>query len=138
MSAVAGLPMVVPLDEPADLDMVGGKTVSLTRLRSAGLPVPDGFTVTTAGYRAFVAVHGLQEQILHGPTERIATLFASHPMPDSVAAPIRAAYAAMGAPAVVVRSSATAEDLPELSFAGQQDSFVDVRGAEAVLDAVRR
>ncbi|MGH8966094.1 MAG: PEP/pyruvate-binding domain-containing protein, partial [Actinomycetes bacterium] len=65
-------------------------------------------------------------------------LFAAHEVPEEIAEPIRAAYRALGGPAVAVRSSATAEDLPGASFAGQQDTFLDVNGADAVLDAVRR
>jgi rifampicin phosphotransferase len=136
---------VLELDEAgADLATVGGKGASLATLRRAGLPVPPGFHVTTAAYRRFVAHHGLAEQILDsadGSSEGaadIAALFAAHDVPDEIAAPIRAAYAALGSPAVAVRSSATAEDLPGASFAGQQDTFLDVRGANAVVDAVRR
>jgi phosphohistidine swiveling domain-containing protein len=135
---------VLALDETcADLATVGGKGASLATLRRAGLPVPPGFHVTTAAYRRFVAHHGLQEGILDAAgtadgAARIAALFAAHDVPDEIAAPIRAAYAALGSPAVAVRSSATAEDLPGASFAGQQDTFLDVRGADGVVDAVRR
>jgi phosphohistidine swiveling domain-containing protein len=135
---------VLALDEPgADLATVGGKGASLATLRRARLPVPPGFHVTTAAYRRFVAYDGLQERILaaaaivDGAAE-IAALFAAHEVPDEIATPIRAAYTALGAPAVAVRSSATAEDLPGASFAGQQDTFLDVRGTDAVVDAVRR
>jgi phosphohistidine swiveling domain-containing protein len=135
---------VLALDETcAALATVGGKGASLATLRRAGLPVPPGFHVTTAAYRRFVAHHGLQEGILDAAgtvdgAARIAALFAAHDVPDEIAAPIRRAYAALGSPAVAVRSSATAEDLPGASFAGQQDTFLDVQGADAVVDAVRR
>lgn len=125
-------------DAAADLTTVGGKGESLARLTRAGLPVPPGFHVTTAAYRAFVAKHGLQERIVAGDEAAVAELFAAHEIPEDIAAPIRAAYAALGAPAVAVRSSATAEDLPGASFAGQQDTFLDISGDAAVLDAVRR
>jgi pyruvate,water dikinase len=134
---------VLALDETgADLATVGGKGASLATLRRAGLPVPPGFHVTTAAYRRFVADHELQDRIVAaattGDSAAIAALFAAHEVPDEIAAPIRAAYTALGAPAVAVRSSATAEDLPGASFAGQQDTFLDIRGADAVVDAVRR
>ena len=126
----------------ADLATVGGKGASLATLLRAGLPVPPGFHVTTAAYRWFVAHHHLQDRIVAAAgaadADAIAALFAAHEVPDELAAPIRAAYAALGEPAVAVRSSATAEDLPGASFAGQQDTFLDVRGADAVVDAVRR
>ncbi len=134
---------VLALDEPgADLATVGGKGASLATLTRAGLPVPPGFHVTTAAYRRFVAHHDLQDRIVAaagtGDADAIAALFADHEVPDELATPIRAAYTALGAPAVAVRSSATAEDLPGASFAGQQDTFLDVRGADAVVDAIRR
>jgi rifampicin phosphotransferase len=135
---------VLALDETcADLTTVGGKGASLATLWRAGLPVPPGFHVTTAAYRRFVAHHGLQEGILDAAgtadgAARIATLFAARVVPEEIAMPIRAAYMTLGEPAVAVRSSATAEDLPGASFAGQQDTFLDVRGADAVVDAVRR
>ena len=138
------------LDDPgADVATVGGKGASLATLTRAGLPVPPGFHVTTAAYRRFVAEHDLQERIVASATAedpagagdaeaRIAELFAAHEVPDDVAGPIRKAYAGLGAPAVAVRSSATAEDLPGASFAGQQDTYLDIAGENAVLDAVRR
>jgi pyruvate,water dikinase len=134
---------VLALDETgADLATVGGKGASLATLRRAGLPVPPGFHVTTAAYRRFVSDHGLQDRIVaaaaSGDSDAIAALFAAHEVPEEIAAPIHAAYTALGAPAVAVRSSATAEDLPGASFAGQQDTFLDIRGADAVVDAVRR
>ncbi|QTR03544.1 hypothetical protein J7S33_00240, partial [Saccharothrix algeriensis] len=119
--------LVLPLDDPrADLDVVGGKGASLARLRRAGLPVPDGFHVTTHAYRAFTA--GL------GVGRPDAASVAAGEVPAEVAAAI---LAALPAGPVAVRSSATAEDLPDLSFAGQHDTVLDVRGRD-VLDAVRR
>jgi phosphoenolpyruvate synthase/pyruvate phosphate dikinase len=126
------------MDGPADLDTVGGKAFSLMRLRAAGMPVPTGFVVTTAAYRAVVAARGLEDLLRDGSPEAIIAAFGAGEVPEEIAGPVRAAYRALGEPAVAVRSSATAEDLPELSFAGQQDSFLDVRGEHAVLDAVRR
>jgi pyruvate,water dikinase len=136
---------VLPLADPAaDPALVGGKGASLARLARAGLPVPPGFHVTTHAYRAFVECSGLQPAILDAArgepdhaSRTIAGLFAAHEMPDEVAAAVRAAYGRLGG-VVAVRSSATAEDLPEASFAGQQDTYLDVRGEAEVLDAVRR
>ena len=131
-----------------DLADAGGKGANLGELTRAGLPVPPGFVLTTAAYRAFVA--GIGEEVLRladlprdaepaaydEPARRIHALFAAAPVPDDIAAELRAARAALG-PAVAVRSSATAEDLEGASFAGQQDTFLDVRGDDALLAAVR-
>src|SRR5947209_14749469 len=147
--------LVLALDDAsATLARVGGKGASLARLAAAGLPVPPGFHITTAAYRLFVARYGLQEQILaavsttspdqpatcEAAAQTIATLFAQHPMPDEVAQEVRQAYARMGGGdlPVAVRSSATAEDLPDLSFAGQQETYLNMHGEAMVLDAVKR
>ncbi|MEV0697903.1 PEP/pyruvate-binding domain-containing protein [Saccharopolyspora sp. NPDC050389] len=146
--------VVVPLDAVgADLALVGGKGASLARLAGAGLPVPPGFDVTTVAYRDFVAAGGLQERILaavaevdpdrpetaQAASDRIQRWFAESPVPAVIAEAVGEAYAGMGDEVpVAVRSSATAEDLPDMSFAGQQDTFLNIRGEAAVLDAVRR
>ncbi|HEX6819963.1 MAG TPA: PEP/pyruvate-binding domain-containing protein [Ktedonobacterales bacterium] len=154
--------LVIPLrDASATLEQVGGKGASLARMVAAGLPVPPGFCVSTAAYRRFVAENGLQPRILAAVASanpdrpatldaaagEIGRLFAVSPMPEEIAAAIRRGYANLGASlrgggadelAVAVRSSATAEDLPELSFAGQQETYLNVRGAHSVLDAVKR
>jgi rifampicin phosphotransferase len=138
---------VLGLDDPrADLSTAGGKGASLARLAAAGLPVPSGFHVTTAAYRRFVDAHNLAPRIrvaLEGDAEeasrRIWRLFAAGDLPGDVTAAIRRAYRAMGGERpVAVRSSATAEDLPDRSFAGQQDTFLNVRGEAPLLVAVRR
>jgi rifampicin phosphotransferase len=138
-------PFVLALDDAsATLERVGGKGSSLARLATAGLPVPPGFHITTAAYRHFVARYGLQEQILaavsatspdqpatlKAAAQKIAALFAEHPMPDELAEAIQHAYARLGGGdlPVAVRSSATAEDLPDLSFAGQQETYLNMRG----------
>src|SRR4051794_9975621 len=143
-------PVLALADGRADVAAAGGKGASLARLARAGLPVPDGFHVTTAAYRSFLQAHGLQEGILaqleHDDAQAsaaIARLFAAHPLPPEAAAAIRTAYARLGGPGgsgppVAVRSSATTEDLPGLSAAGQQDTFLGIVGAENVLAAVRR
>ncbi|MGS2648560.1 PEP/pyruvate-binding domain-containing protein [Streptosporangium sp. LJ11] len=126
-------------DPRTELANVGGKGESLARLARAGLPVPPGFHVTTTAYRAFVTHHDLRDRILSSDAAEAAALFAAHEVPQGIADDIRAAYRELGdEPAVAVRSSATAEDLPGMSFAGQQDTFLNIRGAEQVLDAVRR
>src|SRR3989441_12853507 len=148
-------PLVLALDDvSATLERVGGKGFSWARRAAAGLPVPPGFHITTTAYRLFVARHGLQEQILAAVStaspdqpatcdvaaQTIAALFAQHPIPNEVASAIRQAYARLdgGDQPVAVRSSATAEDLPDLSFAGQQETYLNMCGEAQVLDAVKR
>ncbi|WP_327086308.1 PEP-utilizing enzyme [Nonomuraea sp. NBC_01738] len=129
---------VLPLDDDgADLATAGGKGASLARLSRAGLPVPTGFHITTEAYRQFVAP--FRDEIERTPAEDIGALFAAHEIPRDLAEEITKAYAALGdgdVP-VAVRSSATAEDLPGMSFAGQQDTYLNIRG-DGLLDAVRR
>src|SRR6266496_5085127 len=149
------LAFILPLaDVSARLSQVGGKGASLARMAAAGLPVPPGFHVTTAAYRRFVTENGLQEQILaavasvaadHPATleeasRQIGSLFAKSVMPDDIAGAIRQAYAELGGDdlPVAVRSSATAEDLPEMSFAGQQETYLNMHGEAMVLAAVKR
>lgn len=143
-------PVLALADERADLASAGGKGASLARLARAGLPVPDGFHVTAGAYRSFLRTHGLQPGILAAlrhddaaASAAIARLFAAHPLPPEATAAIRSAYAGLdrsggNGPQVAVRSSATTEDLPGMSAAGQQDTFLGVAGAEDVLAAVRR
>jgi rifampicin phosphotransferase len=129
--------LVLPLDAAAaDLATVGGKGASLAQLIRAGLPVPGGFHVTTEAYRAFVSA--FRDEIDTGDPERTAALFARHDVPARIAEEIIGAYQALGKNMpVAVRSSATAEDLPGMSFAGQQDTYLNVRG-DVLLDAVKR
>ena len=146
---------VLALDDPAaTLEQVGGKGASLARLAAAGLPVPPGFHITTAAYRNFVQENGLQEKILaivstvttdqpdtlEEASRQIGRLFAQGSIPAEIAATILEAYATLGRSdlPVAVRSSATAEDLPELSFAGQQETYLNTHGEAMVLDAIKR
>jgi phosphohistidine swiveling domain-containing protein len=146
---------VLPLaDGQATLETVGGKGASLARLVAGDLPVPDGFHVTTAAYRRFVTENNLQPGILaalegvdlsqpatlEAASQTIRELFAAAQTPPRVASAIALAYAALAGrdPVVAVRSSATAEDLPEASFAGQQDTFLNMDGYGEVLEAVKR
>jgi phosphohistidine swiveling domain-containing protein len=141
------------LDTPDDsLERLGGKGRSLSRMARAGFDVPGGFHVTTSAYRRFVADNDLQEKILdlvrpvitegtlsfQQASESIAQLFADNELSENTVAEIRAAYEALdGTQSVAVRSSANAEDLPDLSFAGQQETYLNVCGADAVVAAVR-
>jgi rifampicin phosphotransferase len=134
--------------ESGMLEAVGGKGLNLGLLRAAGLPVPDGFCVSTAAYRAVVdhqldslsADLAAAEPGQLGPlATRARELITSSALPPQIAAAVSERYEALGSDvAVAVRSSATAEDLPDASFAGQQDTYLNVIGSAAVLDAVRR
>ncbi|SVE18730.1 uncharacterized protein METZ01_LOCUS471584, partial [marine metagenome] len=151
--------LIIPLDQVNmnDVSRVGGKNASLgemiSRLSSAGIQVPGGFATTSNAYQMFLAGSALPERINHllddldaenlqqlasaGATIRGWLLEA--PLPEELEQAIRTAYDRLGSSqdiAVAVRSSATAEDLPEASFAGQQESFLNVRGIEHVLKAV--
>jgi pyruvate,water dikinase len=110
-----------------DIAVAGGKGANLGELTRAGLPVPPGFVLTTAAYRAFT----------EGVEAGDRAVFASRPIPQDMAREITDAWSALGEGPVAVRSSATAEDLEGASFAGQQDTYLNVRGAAALLDAVR-
>ena len=138
----------------ASLENVGGKGANLARLAQAGFPVPGGFLLTTAAYRAYVGANGLQAEIaasLHGldaqqpaaleaASSAIRAAFNRGQMPGGLAEEIERAYAALestaGSPPVAVRSSATAEDLPDMSFAGQQDTYLNIIGSAALQQAV--
>ena len=150
----AQVPLVLALDDPgAAPGIVGGKGASLARLARAGFRVPPGFHVTTSAYLDFIGRGGLREQVLAAMSAvdvsdaatfgaaaaRVGELFAAQPVPAPTAAAIAGAYARLGDDVpVAVRSSATVEDLPGMSAAGQHDTYLNVRGEAAVLDAVRR
>jgi phosphohistidine swiveling domain-containing protein len=121
-------------------------------MANAGFHVPDGFLVTTAAYRGFVADNNLQDQILElakpsvvqgrasfeQSSANIQALFADIELAAEITTEIRQAYESLdGGPPVAVRSSANAEDLPGLSFAGQQETYLNVTGADAVVAAVK-
>lgn len=145
----------------ADVPAVGGKNASLgemtSRLKSEGIDVPIGFATTAQGYRDFIGSNRLEPRIAEqiaryragkstlsesGSAIRSMILEAKFPAP--LAQAIRAAYDRLSErlgvanPGVAVRSSATAEDLPNASFAGQQESFLNICGHSALLDACRR
>lgn len=142
MTTDRGVPFVLRLDEIGRDDLVraGGKGANLGELVRAGFRVPRGFVVTTAAYEAVVerggpAVSKVDFDLAEGSAIRQAVWEAG--MPDEVSSAVLAAYRALGGGAVAVRSSATAEDLADAAFAGQQDTFVNVTGEQAVLEAVR-
>ncbi len=145
----------------ADVPAVGGKNASLGEMTAAlaqkGVKVPSGFATTADAYRAFVHDNELAPRItehlsafhsggctLQEAGQAIRSLFLEAEMPSHIAEEIVSAYAELGRrtgterPAVAVRSSATAEDLPDASFAGQQETFLNVRGRAALLAACRR
>jgi len=136
----------------ADFARVGGKCASLGDMTTAGVAVPPGFAVTTEAYLAMLdetdlraqlerRMHGLDcedQSALEQVAQDIQALFRAHPLPRAVETAIGDGYAAMGNQMpVAVRSSATAEDLPDASFAGQQDTYLWVVGIDDVLDKVR-
>ncbi|MFQ5690580.1 MAG: phosphoenolpyruvate synthase [Gemmatimonadota bacterium] len=144
-----------------DLEQVGGKNASLGEmirtLGDQGITVPDGFAVTAEAYWEFVDANDLRGEIeahledlasgfqtLAQVGQALRELFLNAEFPGAIAVAIRKAYAKLCGPSgekcagVAVRSSATAEDLPEASFAGQQETFLNVAGADEVLDACRR
>ena len=135
-----------------DIPTAGGKGANLGELTAAGFPVPVGFVVETAVYNQFTKTHNLQQKIIdianavlsndpqssQSASEKIQQLFMNADILDEIAAEIVSAWQALGTDAVAVRSSATAEDLPSASFAGQQDSFLNIRDEAALLEAVKK
>jgi len=133
-----------------DLGAVGGKAASLGELTAADLPVPPAFVVTADTYRSFIEETGIDEELfevvdvdtgdskaLAEAAERASELIQGTPIPESIREEVLAAYEDIGDDApVAVRSSATAEDLPDASFAGQQETFLNITG-EALLERVR-
>jgi pyruvate,water dikinase len=134
----------------AKLETVGGKGANLAHLAHASFPVPPGFFIPTAVYREYVKANRLDEiiraaladldpqnpQALETASHTIRSQFAKGSIPASLTDAIDAGYAWLGMPAVAVRSSATAEDLPNLSFAGQQDTFLNVIGLDPLRQAI--
>jgi pyruvate, water dikinase len=120
-------------DEPA----FGGKSANLGELLAAEIPVPPGFAISTAAYEAFVRDAGLQDTIA-AASPAIGDAMRAAPVPDEVRAQVSAHYARLGHDApVAVRSSAVGEDSAQATFAGQQETYLWVRGADSVCDAVR-
>ncbi|CCO45494.1 phosphoenolpyruvate synthase [Vibrio nigripulchritudo SOn1] len=142
-----------------DVDKVGGKNASLgemvANLANAGVKVPNGYATTSFAFNQFLESGGLNERIyalletldvddvqaLKSTGETIRNWVLEHPFTEELEADIRRCYAELGEGdemlSVAVRSSATAEDLPDASFAGQQETFLNVRGIDAVIEAVK-
>ena len=163
MATEGGQPYIIWFSDPesANGDKVGGKNASLgemtQKLHEAGIAVPAGFAVSVAAYWEFVETNGLQKKIAAALDEykqgrqsltevgqAIRTEFLNGDLPPAIAGAITSAYRELSLKArrtrldVAVRSSATAEDLPGASFAGQLESFLNIRGEQALLGACRR
>jgi rifampicin phosphotransferase len=140
-------------------DLVGGKATNLGHLATAGFAVPAGFTVTTLAYAEFMNTSGLERAVneivntidyrdttaLEAQTNRIRTMMLDTEFPSGIAAAITQAYRELGETLppdaqnlCAVRSSGTAEDLADSSFAGLHDTYLDISGIEAILAAVKR
>jgi len=133
-----GSPFVLRFDQVREDDapLVGRKGLRLAEMAQAGLPVLPGFCVTTAAYRAFLQHNGLQTAVSARDELALRTHVASAELPSAVVGAILQAYQELQGP-VAVRSSATAEDSLDASFAGQYETFLNVTGSGAVLDRVR-
>jgi pyruvate, water dikinase len=138
----------------SDIRFAGGKGANLGELTAAGLPVPPGFVVGAPAYAAFVDESGLREQIaasledvdvddiavLEAACADVRSAIEATPVPERLQVAIMEAYASVAGPdaAVAVRSSATAEDTASASFAGMNETFLNISGPDAVIDAIRR
>ncbi len=134
-----------------DIPLVGGKGANLGELASIGLPVPEGFVVTARAYDRFITEAGIKENIrelldgldvedtekLNDTAGKIRDLILKSHMPENLVEDIKQNYKGIE-DFVAVRSSATAEDLPDASFAGQQDTFLNIKGEGDVLEAVKK
>ncbi len=142
---------ILGLASPAAmLTLVGGKGANLAKLARNHFPVPGGFLVTTQAYAEFVAINQLDAWVqtivaqanpvdpasLEVASAEIRARFGAGNIPPGLADELRAAYQKLGQPPVAVRSSATAEDLPDMSFAGQQDTYLNILGEATLLKAV--
>ena len=152
-------PLIIWIEElrAKDTALAGGKGANLGELVSAGVPVPPGFVVTSEAYKRFIESSGLRAKIekllealdvnntaeLERVSSEIRRLIMDTPIPEEIEEAIRKAYRELSEkigvkdPLVAVRSSAVAEDLPEASFAGQQDTYLNVKGEDNVVDRVK-
>ncbi len=134
-----------------DIALVGGKGANLGEMANAHIPVPPGFIITANAYYNFIKKSGITDKILsllkpldynntkqlQQIADQIKQVILNATMPPELASEIQQAYRKMGEGLVAVRSSATAEDLPEASFAGQQSTFLNVNGEKEVVAAVQ-
>lgn len=141
-----------------DIPTVGGKGANLGELTQNGVNVPPGFCVTSSAYKDFIEMSNLEDKIreiidsfdvedsaeLQLKSKDIRNLIVDCEMPDEIRKDIEKAYIDFGEkininePSVAIRSSATAEDLPEASFAGQQDTYLEIKGLEEVISHTKR
>jgi phosphohistidine swiveling domain-containing protein len=147
-------PYAIALTDPGATDegATGGKAAHLAYLAQAGFPVPPGFAATTGAYASHVRAPAVQEalealaQVDPGDVEQLAaaaaavrTAICAAPVSPAVSEAIRDAYAELGPDArVAVRSSGTAEDMSDASFAGQHDTYLSVQGSDHVMQALRK
>jgi rifampicin phosphotransferase len=147
------MPYIAPFRQlnQNNIPIAGGKGANLGELITADFPVPPGFVLTTSAYDTFVHTHSLQQQIMalansvaadnpqssEAAAAQIRQLFLAAEIPAEIALEVAAAWQNLGHTAVAVRSSATAEDLPGASFAGQQDTYLNIQDEEALLAAVK-
>ena len=142
----------------SDIGIAGGKGANLGELTQAGIPVPPGFVVTAETYEKFMEDAGINDKVLdilanidindtkalQAAAEEIKSIIIETPIPDDMIMFIKEAYNQLCQRVgeddtdVAIRSSATAEDLPEASFAGQQDTFLHVSGDEEVIEYIRK
>ena len=135
-----------------DIPSVGGKGASLGEMTHVGLPVPQAFVVTAQAFRRFLQLTKMEEPIfsilekfdvddndaLNATSEKVKAMVSTAKMPAKIKTEILESYKKMGNETVVaVRSSATAEDLPDASFAGQQDTYLNILGEKDLLEAVQ-
>lgn len=136
-----------------DVDKVGGKGANLGEMTQAGFPVPEGFVVTSSAYKHMIDKNNLEDKIkamlkgldvedavaLNRASKQVKDLIEKSPFPKDIEEQVYKSYDKLGKDSwVAVRSSATAEDLPQASFAGQQETYLNVRGDASVIVHIRK
>ncbi|MEK7525155.1 MAG: phosphoenolpyruvate synthase, partial [Patescibacteria group bacterium] len=150
--------LVLPFNQidKEDIPLVGGKGANLGEMAGAGFPIPPGFCVTAAAYRKLITENDLEAEIrtllsdlnventkkLNVAAQKVQNLILRADIPDDISSQVFALYRHLKPgsknPLVAVRSSATAEDLPDASFAGQQETYLNIKGEANVIQAVRQ
>jgi len=133
-----------------DIDIAGGKGANLGEMTASAIPVPNGFVITAEAYRLFIEENNLKEDFsarlekaqndeakLLEAAEHFRAAIKNAALPPALESEIRKGFTLLGAERVAVRSSATAEDLPDASFAGQQETYLNVQGIDEVLLQVK-